>query len=395
MEKLKGLWVGDAVAATGFARVNHSILDNLPTEDYDIHFLGINYFGDPHEYPYKIYPAKQNQGDLYGFERFPMLVQALKPDFIFMLNDPWIISQYLASIESMDKRPPIIVYFPVDAKEHSKSFYDKFWMVNNVCVYTNFAKDVIKQTGAKFINIDKVNVIPHGIDKNKFFPIDKESARKQLYPNDRADEFMNSFIVLNGNRNQPRKRMDITMWAFREFQKNKPDVKLYLHMGVTDMGFNIAELAERYGFADKTILTSATNRVPSVPVTYLNLIYNATDIGLNTAVGEGWGLVNWEHAATGKPQLLPNNSVLPEIWGDGALFYDAKTPHMIERINTLGYAGDYRDIAAKLEWAYDDWKHGGEQLAKIAQIGFDKTQEEKYDWSEIGKQFDKVIKSSI
>jgi len=41
-DKIKVLWISDAVAATGFARVAHSIINELP-ENYEIHHLGINY----------------------------------------------------------------------------------------------------------------------------------------------------------------------------------------------------------------------------------------------------------------------------------------------------------------------------------------------------------------
>ena len=35
--KVKVLWVGDGGVATGFARVNHSIINNLPEDKYEIH----------------------------------------------------------------------------------------------------------------------------------------------------------------------------------------------------------------------------------------------------------------------------------------------------------------------------------------------------------------------
>ena len=49
----KILWYGDACSNTGFARVTHSVLDHL-SKEHEVVVLGINYTGDPHEYPYKI-----------------------------------------------------------------------------------------------------------------------------------------------------------------------------------------------------------------------------------------------------------------------------------------------------------------------------------------------------
>ena len=61
-------WVGDAVASTGFARATHKICDVL-RETYEVHVLGINYHGDPHPYPYTIYPAWVPFGDAMGQRR--------------------------------------------------------------------------------------------------------------------------------------------------------------------------------------------------------------------------------------------------------------------------------------------------------------------------------------
>ena len=158
-------------------------------------------------------------------------------------------------------------------------------------------------------------MIAHGVDTEKFYPLcaDKEGvpgpegrqkAITALYGND--PEFRDAFIVLNANRNQPRKRIDITIKGFALFAENKPaNVKLHLHMGVEDMGWNVIRMAKRCGIFERLILTANDNNIPSVPVRQLNEIYNAAAVGINTSVGEGWGLVNFEHAATVLPRWSP------------------------------------------------------------------------------------------
>ena len=37
----------------------------------------------------------------------------------------------------------------------------------------------------------------------------------------------------------------------------------------------------------------------------VNILFNAANVGLNTAMGEGWGLCNFEAAACGVPQIVP------------------------------------------------------------------------------------------
>ena len=52
----KVLWYGDACSNTGFGRVTTSVLEHLQKE-HEVEVIGINYNGDPHDLPYKIYPA--------------------------------------------------------------------------------------------------------------------------------------------------------------------------------------------------------------------------------------------------------------------------------------------------------------------------------------------------
>ncbi|MDX1409915.1 MAG: glycosyltransferase, partial [Saprospiraceae bacterium] len=54
----------------------------------------------------------------------------------------------------------------------------------------------------------------------------------------------------------------------------------------------------------------------------LNELYNCCDIGVNTSHGEGWGLISFEHAASGAAQIVPKHSAPGSIWGDAALFLE-------------------------------------------------------------------------
>src|SRR3569623_1446521 len=62
------LWVGDAGAATGFATVTHSVLEQLHPA-WDVIVSGVNYDGAPHSFPYAIMPACHG-GDMWGMDRF-------------------------------------------------------------------------------------------------------------------------------------------------------------------------------------------------------------------------------------------------------------------------------------------------------------------------------------
>ena len=385
---------GDAVTPTGFSRVLHSILGNLPLEDYDIAWLGVNYFGDPHEYrQYRIYPASnQNRGDLYGFSRIKDIISIENPDVIFMLNDAWVLNKCLVALKEVYKDkdlPKIVTYIPVDASDHDPDWYKNFDIVTKIVAYTKFGKYVMHNA----IPNRDIDIIFHGVDNSIFYKIDdtKENIKKQLYP-DREDYWKDSFIVLNASRNQPRKRLDITLQAFSMFAKDKPaNVKLYMHCGVLDSHIHVTKLAARYGIDNRLLLTNTKNGVQSVPESALNLIYNSTDVGLNTSIGEGWCLPCIEHAVTGAPQVVPGHSALLELYKDCGEIVPVSATHVIDNILTTGYVVDPQNVADKLEELYTD----REMYKKLSKKSVKKFTSDIYSWKEIAKSWDILFKDII
>ena len=275
------IW-GDGGCPTGFARVIHEIIDGLP-EYVKVYHLAINYRGDPHNYRHNMYPALLG-GDHMGYGRVEQFSNQ-NIDMIFILNDAWVIEEALAKIKQTWKTiPPIAVYIPVDAEEFSPKWFKDFDIVTTVIAYTEFGKRVIEKAYPEANCV----VIPHGTNTDVFYPVDKVTARKEVLG--QFPELMDSFIVLNANRNQPRKMIDISIEGFALFAENKPEnVNYYHHAGLLDAGWNVAGLIKRFGISDRIILTGDSPNLQNVPVERLNLIYNSCDVGLQTSLGEGWG----------------------------------------------------------------------------------------------------------
>jgi len=415
-EKIPILAIGDAVATTGFARVMHGIFENLPDSKYDVHHLGINYRGDPHDYKSKIYPAipggSYNIGDIYGIQRIAPLLNALKPKLVFILNDIWVLPIYMQELRKfIDRGFKIITYSPIDARPLEWRWLSEIKDAHRVGVYTEFAKHTLEESlesWQKYLTINDVDdeikfppieIIPHGINTDIFYPMQdikdrsgkilmsgRINAKRRVYPN--QEEFINSFIVLNANRNQPRKRIDLTLKGFALFAKDKPNnVKLYLHMGTDDMGWNIVHLAERYGIDNRLIISSDAVIMPSVTDQRLNEIYNATDVGINTSVGEGWGLCSFEHAATRAAQIVPDHSSQPEIWGDAVEYLKIERWLTTEKVLTEGGLVSEDDIADKLQKFYDDPQY----LEEMSQKAYDAVIKPEYTWKAIAQRFDELF----
>jgi D-inositol-3-phosphate glycosyltransferase len=194
-----------------------------------------------------------------------------------------------------------------------------------VVTFTRFGREVFERAFAgSDLSPPPVSVIPHGVDAARFRPLvpadpaeGRRMARDLLFPG--RPDLADAFVVLNANRNNPRKRVDLTLAAFAAFAEHRPDALLYLHMGMRDSGFDLLPMAAELGIRERLLLTTESPAKPEISDEHLNLIYNACDVGINTSNGEGWGLVAFEHGATGAAQVLPEHSACAELWTGRAL----------------------------------------------------------------------------
>lgn len=378
MAKQTLLWIGDAVAHTGFATVTHGVLNSLHTL-WNVHVLGINYRGDPHSYPYTIWPASRGADeDLYGIRRLPELLRKIRPDVVCILNDPWVVVYYLPVLQEYKKQVPVrlYAYVPVDGKNIDSRFSVPLNNLDAVVTYTDFGYQELKKGGYT----KERYVIPHGVDLSVFHPIPKKEARATL----KLDEQW--FIVGLVNRNQPRKRLDLAFDYFAEWAADKPEtVRLYYHGAVQDVGWDIVGMAEYYGIQDRLILTSLDlTAATGITTDQLRLVYNSFDVQISTTMGEGWGLTTMEGMACGIPQIVPEWSALAE-WPRGAVRLVPCTQRLMHTggINTVGGLVDKDMFIRALDELYRE-EHLRNQLreASLALV-----QQPMFRWKNIAQRF--------
>jgi D-inositol-3-phosphate glycosyltransferase len=383
----KILWYGDILSNTGFARVTHSILEHL-ANTHEIVAFGINYNGDPHNLPFKVYPAGAvNPADRFGIGRLPQVVEIEKPDFIICLNDIWVVNQVWERIHLLKDsiKFKFIAYFPVDSAYYVSSMLS---YISDWDFAITFSIEQAHRLIAQGVQPKLLGVVPHGLDQGKFYPIPQNEARKTLgLPEDK-------FIVLNANRNQPRKQIDLTIKAFAEFAADKPDTLLYLHMSEKDLGWDIRAIFEtemhRKGAPsdNRLIMTTANiDYINAPPDDLLNKIYNACDVGINTANGEGWGLVSFEHASCRKPLVLPDHTSFSDIWKGSALLANVAAWIYDKDLSVERGIVDVHDVASKLTKLYEDKPYYNE----IAEACYTVTQNPAYRWDRIASAFNKAV----
>jgi hypothetical protein len=236
-----------------------------------------------------------------------------------------------------------------------------------------------------------ITVIPHGVTPGQFYPTDKAEARRKLGLKPE------SFIVFNGNRNQFRKRIDITIKAFAAFAVDKPEAMLYLHMGLKDQGWDIMEVfareMSRVGLDpnNRIIMTSNQPNPPNVSVEMLNDIYNACDVGVNTCKGEGWGLVNFEHAACRVAQVVPDHTSCKEIFeGCGELI---RCDHVDVDTN---YAREMPCPSSDhLTEILNELYHCPEYCQRVADDCYNRVTDTQFAWDTVASQFGGVFEEVL
>lgn len=377
--KQRLLWVGDAVVPTGFATVTHSVLDHL-RHDWDVVVSGVNYNGADHSLPYQVLPAWQG-ADMWGINRFQHLCAEVGPAAVIINSDWWNVAQFACAAP---RHIPLIGYMPVDGSGLDPAAMQELTRLKAAVWYTDFGHREAVRAGFQGAR----HVIPHGIDTTLFQPMDRAEARRALglgVPED-------AFIVGNLNRNQPRKRLDLTLEIFAAWAREHrvPNAYLLLHCALKDTGWDLRRIAEHHGIADRLLLTGCDDIRDLQHAAQLRLIYNSLDVQMTTTLGEGWGLTTMEGMACGIPQVVPDFSALAE-WAVPAVKIPCSRGLWHPEINTLGALVDHAPFVAALDRLHRD----KEERARLSAEGIRHVARPEYGWDAVARQFDELAASVI
>jgi len=400
------LIIGEAVAPTGFARVIRSVFSRL-MDHYELHQLATRYDSGPHDWPWTLHVASQG-ASVYGYDQVVPLVDTLRPALVFLLYDISFQPVYWAHLRLAIWQPPVVMYTPVEAGPIAPEIIEPLEGVARYVMYNEFGRGVIADSLAAIrtrrpdFGFSPLDVIAHGVDQDHFFPLSASAAgsanevarrlaaRQQLGID--TPETRGAFIVLNANRNMPRKRIDLTLQGFAQFARDKPaNVKLYLHMATEDSGWNVLLLAKRYGIFDRLIMTRADNQRPAFDDATMNALYNACDVGLTTSTGEGWGMVAFEHGATRAAQVMPRHTSLAELWDGAAEFIEPVCSMTWPGNLTEGQVVSAEGVAAALQRLYEDSAHRD----RLAHRAYANAHRPEFAWDVVAAQWRRLLDDTI
>jgi D-inositol-3-phosphate glycosyltransferase len=361
----------------------HSILGRL-ADRHEIHYLGIGYSGETvRDRGLTIHPTNLQGGDVFAAFQAVRLIEEIQPHIAFILHDIWMFQHYLRILSPFRDRVKIVAYIPLDGRIVRASDAAPLQAADRVVVYTEFARAQFEQF------LGPVGVIPHGVDLDRFFPFDAQGraeAKKKVFPD--LPHPAESFVVLNASRPDPRKRVDLTLEGFAIFAANKPpNVRLCLHHAI-------------YGERERDQIQSSICRLaledrvfvnPLGPGVLddrgLNLLYNACDVGINTSMGEGWGLVSMEHGASGAAQIVPDHSACSELWnGRAELIPPVRNYVPVFSVLEMGEVSS-SGVAEALEKLY----RNPDRRRKLAESAWLAAQQPAYSWNTIAAEFERLF----
>jgi glycosyltransferase involved in cell wall biosynthesis len=320
-KKLKFLMVSThAHQFTGYSKVSYHSIQNLSK----LPWLDVTHYGFqkmPQVPPgYRPYPSnvevidaaalekKEQPQQGFNFIGLPDVIRRKQPHVVMIYNDMSIVTKFLEEIRKSGVPRTFKIWVYVD-QVYTTQLQAYLDILNRdadlVFAFSTFWKKCLKDQGIT----RPIEIFNHGFDPKQFFPLPKELVRKQVgIPND-------AFVLLNINRNQPRKRYDLLIMAFVELIVKYPTKPIFL-MCVCDKGdkggwwlFEIYQRelklrnvpVEQFG---ARLMVSAQDMV--FKDEDVNMFYNLADVGISTADGEGWGLCQFEQMGVGVPQVVPD-----------------------------------------------------------------------------------------
>jgi len=383
--------VGSRLPGSGFTRVLESLLAPL-ARHAEVHWVGIGYKGPARVIDgYRLYPCNLDGGDVFGAFQAARMARE-RQAAVVVLNDLWMLTAYVPALLEVSPELPVIAYCPLDGGIRDDSYCRAIQGFDAIVTYTAFGREQLAAsydrlaTRGELSHRPLIEVIGHGLDSQVFRALPESERgiwRSRLF-GDRSLPH-EAVLILNANRPTPRKRIDITMAGFaRAAARVDRPLYLCLHhaLATGEDRFKTQSLIDELGIGERILRTRG-----ALDEEALNGLYNVCPIGLNTSMGEGWGLISFEHAATAAAQIVPRHSACAELWEDAALLV-SPTRRYIPECSPLEMAEvGMEDVAVAIEKLVSDT----DLRAQVAAAGRRRAADERFRWEALAAQWGRLI----
>ena len=237
-------------------------------------------------------------------------------------------------------------------------------------VYARVIKRVVKKsahiiTPSKYVKDDLIKF--SGIDPKKI-TIVHEAADKITDKPEAVKRLAGKQFIMYVGRPTPHKNLEGLIDAFALLSQKQPQLVLAL-AGRMDSNYRrIQKLVEKKGLTKSVVFTDFVSEGG------LRWMYESCAVYVFPSFSEGFGLPGLEAMAHGAAVVASHATCLPEIYGDGALYFN---PH------------DAQDMADKILQVIEE-----PDLAKrLISSGYE--QASKYSWSDAAEQTLEIYKQAL
>lgn len=260
--------------------------------------------------------VEEIQWNGYGtIELFEEIIKRERLDAILLMSDPRHHIQFFNYQGVISQKYPIIWYNIWDAEpapHFNLPYYDSCDALLNISKLTD---TLVREVLGDKVNQKVIRHIPHGVDINKFYPIDSNSNEYndfKLFQNTLFNNKVPETVFLFNSVNMHRKNIGTLLEGYRDFIKLYPNdsICLILHTSAFG-GYHIPKLIDGLfkgiDYKHKIMLTNQ-----KFDETQMRYLYNLSDCIINTSFNEGWGLSLTEAVACGKPFIAPYHGGMSE-----------------------------------------------------------------------------------
>jgi glycosyltransferase involved in cell wall biosynthesis len=290
------------------------------------------------------------------------VMEMYNPSAILHFTDPRYFS-WLYHIEHEIRQKCPLVYYTIwddlPLPLWNRDFYES----------CDYLACISKQTYGIITNIGKiesntrspfedwqVDYVPHGIDSNVFKPINVDTIPaefKKVILGDKAYDF----VLFWSNRNIRRKQPADVIVAYSEFCKSLPNNEgknclLLMHTAVRDENGTDLMAVKNAMCSEYDVRFSESKLTQE----QLNWLYNLSDVTINIAGNEGFGLTTAESVMAGTPIIVNVTGGLQDQCGFKLIDSDEYLNHKdYVSIGSLHRKDLWKDKVQWGEWVYPVW----------------------------------------
>jgi glycosyltransferase involved in cell wall biosynthesis len=307
---------------------------------------------------------------------------------ILIVGQPWKCIDLIITVKRTVPTAKIALYLPIEGKPYGEVIVSSAALVDICIVYTKAMHDQLSGCGLELA------VIGHGCDqrcRDAGKVSDRQLLRQHLFPN--HPSLWKNPLVLNSNRMYFRKRFDLCLAGFSKASK-RINANLYLHIPNLNryeekkLRSKIIEL----NIDDRVFLNLLNKSSSPIPFEQLILLMQSSEVGITTAMGEGWGLGSFEHAATGAAQIVPDHIGFKENWGNGeAITIPCDEEYYVHHEAVNMFPPSVSGISTALVKMFEE----PGLLELMSRRAFDNANSINQEWDDIGCQFDFILSSLL